>query len=295
MADILLALVPSLILGVMTLLLIGLGGNDRQKIMGLFIGAFTLSALATPFLGPHWTPTTLVVAYISGLMLGWGLYDQTVSLGVLGVSRAMPISTGTQLALMSLGGVVLFGEWHTTGAMSAGIAAVICLVAGVWAVSRTEKVPGSQRPAVDWPRGARLIATSTCTLVGYLLLVRWFGIESKDVLLPQAAGYLSAGLLLTWPRSHAERGMRWGKATIRQIGTGMLWACAVLLLQITMVRVGVAVGFTLSQLGVIISTIGGIVLFGEQRTRKELWWTAIGVTLVVLGAILSGVARSLDT
>ena len=53
-------------------------------------------------------------------------------------------------------------------------------------------------------------------------------------------------------------------------------------------------GFTLSQLGILISTPLGIWWLHETRTRKELRWTLIGVALVIVGAVLAGVAKTLD-
>ncbi|QWW19220.1 multidrug DMT transporter permease [Schaalia sp. 19OD2882] len=298
MADLLLALSPSLILGTMSLMLIALGGDDRQRVMGMYIGGFVMAVVATPFLGVHWDARTLLISYVSGLLLGWGLFEQTVCLRVLGVSRTMPISTGAQLVSMSLGGVLLFGEWRQVGSFGFGAAAIVALVLGVWLTSRTEK---SAEPAggsaLDWRRGIKLLITSTFGLVVYLLLVQWFGIDGRSALLPQAAGYLTIGLVLSAPRLTPWVGpteTRWSVGTAKQVLTGMVWGCAVLILQISAARVGVAAGFTLSQLGVVISTFGGILLLGEKRTRKEMVWTMTGVALLVAGAVLAGVAKSLD-
>lgn len=299
MADILFALSPSLILGTMSVLLVVLGGDDRQRIMGLMTGAFLTSLIATPFLDVHWTPTVLLVSYLSGLLLGWGLVDQTVCLRVLGVSRTMPTSTGLQLVAMSLGGVLLFGEWRRGASPYFGAASIVALVLGVWLVSRHEKgggVPASQTE-IDWPRGARLLATSTIGLVAYLLLVRRFGIDGPSALLPQAFGSMTAGLVLTAPRFTPWDGpedTRFSPATARQILTGMVWGAAVLILQLSAARVGVATGFTLSQLGILISTPAAILLLDERRTRKELVWTGMGVALVIAGAFLAGAAKGLD-
>lgn len=297
MADFLLALSPSLILGTMSVLLVALGGDDRQRILGLMTGGFLTSLIATPFLETTWTPSALLVSYASGLLLGWGLVDQTVCLRVLGVSRTMPTSTGLQLVFMSLGGVLLFGEWRRGLAPLFGAAAILALILGVRLVSRHEKRDDADEPGLDWPRGARLLATSTFGLVAYLLLVRWFGVDGQSALLPQALGYMTVALVLTAPRFTPWDGpedTRWSRATLRQMLTGMMWGCAVLILQISAERVGVATGFTLSQLGILISTPAAILLLGERRTRKELAWTIMGVALVILGAVLAGVAKGLD-
>lgn len=296
MADYLLALSPSLILGTMSVLLVALGGDDRQRILGLMTGGFLTSLIATPLLETTWTPTALLVSYVSGLLLGWGLVDQTVCLRVLGVSRTMPTSTGLQLVFMSLGGVLLFGEWRRGLSPFFGAASILALVLGVRLVSLHEK-DASEESGLDWPRGIRLLATSTFGLVAYLLVVRWFGVDGQSALLPQALGYMTVALVLTAPRFTPWDGpedTRWSRATLRQILTGMMWGCAVLILQISAERVGVATGFTLSQLGILLSTPAAILLLGEHRSRRELVWTVMGVALVILGAVLAGVAKGLD-
>ncbi|WP_115726769.1 GRP family sugar transporter [Actinomyces culturomici] len=297
MADLLLALSSSLVFGTMSVLLVVLGGDDRQRILGLMAGGFVTALIATPFLHVHWTPQSVVVAYLSGLLLGWGLFDQTICLRVLGVSRTMPTSTGMQLVAMSLGGVLLFGEWRRGASPLYGGAAILALVLGVWLVSRHEARSAEDALDLDWGRGLRLLLTSTFGLVVYLLFVRWFGVDGQTALLPQALGYMTVALVLTSPRFTPWDGpadTRWSRTTLRQLLPGMMWGGAVLILQVSAGRVGVATGFTLSQLGILISTPAGILLLGEHRTKRELRWTAMGVALVILGAFLAGAAKAID-
>mgnify|MGYP001687556674 CR=1 FL=1 len=72
------------------------------------------------------------------------------------------------------------------------------------------------------------------------------------------------------------------------IFNGVLWGTAILLLQLNSNNLGAGTGFTLSQLGILISTPLGILWLHETRTRKELRWTIIGVALVIVGAVLAG-------
>ena len=65
-------------------------------------------------------------------------------------------------------------------------------------------------------------------------------------------------------------------------------------MQFSQVKVGVAVGFSLSQLSVIIATFGGIWILGEKRTKKEMIAISLGVFILVVGALMLGVAKSLD-
>ena len=121
MIDYFVALLPALFLGFMSIVLVAQGGDDRQKTLGTLGGAFLFSALATPFIDVHWTTKTLLISFLSGLILGFGQYLQILCLKVLGVSRTMPLTTAGQIIFMCLGGIILFGE------MNHGLALVFAL------------------------------------------------------------------------------------------------------------------------------------------------------------------------
>lgn len=71
-----------------------------------------------------------------------------------------------------------------------------------------------------------------------------------------------------------------------------MWATGNLALLFSNKLVGIATGFSLSQMGVVISTIGGILFLGEKKTKKELILVIIGVVLVIIGGTMIGIAKS---
>lgn len=295
MIDYLIAFLPALFNGFMAIVLVAQGGDDRQKSLGLLGGAFLFSLLATPFIEVHWTTKTLVISFISGLLLGFGQYLQILSLKVLGVSRAMPMTTAGQIVFMSLGGIILFGEMNHGLALVCVLSAITLLVIGVLFVSKSEKTEEAPEEYVDWKRGVPLVVISTAALVAFLLLVQGFGLDGRSVILPQAVGYLLVGLVGTIPALSPQLGSvdnRWSLLTLRQFVPGLMWGAAILFTQISSSRLGVAVAFPLSQMGVIIQTFGGIVILHETRTRREMRWTVIGVAIMVIGVIMVGIARS---
>ncbi|EOY2583347.1 GRP family sugar transporter [Enterococcus lactis] len=54
---------------------------------------------------------------------------------------------------------------------------------------------------------------------------------------------------------------------------------------------GVALGFTLSQMNVIVSTLGGMLILHETKTSKETRYTLDGLLLVVTGGLLIGLTK----
>ena len=254
-----------------------------------------MAAVATPFLHPAWTPLNLGVSFLTGLLLGVGVCDQLRSYSVLGMSRTMPLSTGGQLVLMSLAGIAIFGEWLHGGALPYGLAAIAVLIVGIWFLSRSES--GSDAASLDWKRGAFLLTTSTLGLVAFPLIIKWFAIAPAEFLLPQAIGYTVYCAIFFAIQGRGgvapEDSLR-HRRMFPSIFNGVLWGTAILLLQLNSNNLGAGTGFTLSQLGILISTPLGILWLHETRTRKELRWTIIGVALVIVGAVLAGVAKTLD-
>ncbi|WP_165316061.1 GRP family sugar transporter [Schaalia sp. ZJ405] len=298
--DYFLAVLPSILFGLQTTFIGKIQASDRQRILGVVSGGLLTAAAITPFLHVNWNLRDVAVALISGLFLGWGLCEQLTCFAVLGVSRTIPITTGGQLGLMSLAGILLFGEWRNGLSLPVGVLSIILLSAGIWLVSRTEA--GSQASDLDWGRGTRLLITSTIGLVAYVLIGRWFGVEGAAILLPQAIGYTS--YCFGYFGLHALRSPVGSTAreplkirnfnTLTLMSVGIIWCIAVVLLQVGSARVGVASGFTLTQLGILISTPLGIWWLGETRTKRELLWTAGGVVCVLIGAVLAGVAKGID-
>ena len=71
-------------------------------------------------------------------------------------------------------------------------------------------------------------------------------------------------------------------------------AAAPIVLQYSINALGVAVGFALSQLTVVVATFGGIWILHEKKTPKEMRVTLLGISFLVGGAMLLGYANALD-
>ena len=69
-------------------------------------------------------------SFASGACWAFGQMNQYRSFGQIGVSNAMPISTGMQLVSTSLVGVLVFGEWPTLADKVLGFCAIALISAG---------------------------------------------------------------------------------------------------------------------------------------------------------------------
>ena len=64
------------------------------------------------------------------------------------------------------------------------------------------------------------------------------------------------------------------------------------LMLISMEKIGLAISFSLSQTGIIISTLGSIWFLGETKTKREFRYILLGCILVIVGGVLLGYVKS---
>lgn len=127
---------------------------------------------------------------------------------------------------------------------------------------------------------------STLGYLVYVVVARFFHVSGWAALFPQAIGMVAGGLLFTF-RHHP-----FNFYVIKNIIPGLVWAAGNMFLFISQPRVGVATSFSLSQMGIIISTLGGIILLGEKKTRRQLIGIIIGIILIVTAGVLLGIAKA---
>src|SRR5699024_12199941 len=77
------------------------------------------------------------------------------------------------------------------------------------------------------------------------------------------------------------------KSTVQSGGSGILYAIAALAYILSVQDNGVNMAFVISQLCVVISTLGGLIFFHEKKTRKGLIFTIAGLILIIGGAMLT--------
>lgn len=282
--DILLALIPALAWGSIVLFNVKLGGGPYSQTLGTTIGAWIFSIVVFVFVQPPLSPTIFIVGIISGLFWALGQRNQLKSVGYMGVSKTMPISTGMQLVSTALFGVIVFKEWSTPRAIIFGVIALILIVIGILFTSLEDK--NSEVTHGQTKKGIITLIVSTMGYLVYVVIARFFNIDGWSALLPQAIGMTVGGVMLTYKYKPFNR------YTIKNILPGLIWATGNLFLFISQPKVGVATSFSLSQMGIIVSTLGGIVLLGEKKTKRQLIGIAIGIVLIIVGAVFLGFAKS---
>ena len=282
------ALIPMFAWGSIGLVSGKLGGDANQQTLGMTIGAFLFSLIVFFVTMPTIDGWIVVIGLLSGLCWSVGQNGQFHGMKYLGVSVGLPLSTGMQLILNTIAGALFFGEWTQSRDYLLGITALILLVTGAYLTARQdgEQMPETENKMLDFPRGFRSLISSTIGYGAYTLIITWAGIDPLAIILPQSIGMLIGASFFALRKTKVNRAV-W-KNTL----SGLLWGIGNVCMLITVQQIGLAVGFSLSQMGIIISTLGGIFLLGEKKTKKEFKYVVFGCLLVIFGGILLGYMKA---
>lgn len=282
------ALIPMFAWGSIGLVSGKLGGDANQQTLGMTIGAFLFSLIVFFVTMPTIDGWIVVIGLLSGLCWSVGQNGQFHGMKYLGVSVGLPLSTGMQLILNTIAGALFFGEWTQSRDYLLGITALILLVTGAYLTARQdgEQMPETENKMLDFPRGFRSLISSTIGYGAYTIIITWAGIDPLAIILPQSIGMLIGASFFALRKTKVNRAV-W-KNTL----SGLLWGIGNVCMLITVQQIGLAVVFSLSQMGIIISTLGGIFLLGEKKTKKEFKYVVFGCLLVIFGGILLGYMKA---
>ena len=286
---ILIALLPSLLWGTMALLNAAFPTDPRRQNTFVIAGGGAASLLTSPLAGAAWSPRSLVWGSLSGLLWSIGIVLVIKGFQTWGASRTMPLTAALQLTLNGLIGVVLLGEWRAPGAMALGLGAVALVIAG--GTAGTWQEGGGVGPSPRMRRIGALMTVCSAVFLGiYPGLLRLTDVSSADAAGPMGIGALIGAVIAS--RVLPRKGPLRGEGAIPAVLSGVAWALGNLALLHSTATVGVAAGFTFSQLGFVIAALGSIFLLKEPRTRKEIIVVFVGIAAALAGVVLMGMASA---
>ncbi|MCM3716946.1 GRP family sugar transporter [Fictibacillus phosphorivorans] len=279
------ALITAVCWGSIVLVSEKLGGDFHSQTFGMTLGALLFSLVAFFIVQPDLNMAVFAIGVISGIFWVIGQRNQFASVDYLGVSKIVPLSTGMQLFGTTLFGVLVFHEWKTTTEIMIGLAAIVAIVAGALLTSRRSK-KANEKENQNFKKGITILLISTVGYVTYVVLIRWFEINGWEAILPQAIGMFIGALVMSFKHKP------FNKYSMRNILTGLIWSTGNLTLLLALPLIGIATSFSLSQTGIIISTLGGIFILGEKRSKKEVIWVISGCVLIILGGVMLGFTKT---
>ncbi|WP_436677341.1 GRP family sugar transporter [Lactiplantibacillus plantarum] len=275
-------LLPAIAWGVLPLIVSQLGGRPVNQIFGTAVGTLIASLVVQLIVHPAINVISFIMAMIAGAFWIIGQLGQYTGYANVGVSKTMPISTGLQLVGTSLVGVFLFGEWSTTIAKLVGGLGVLLLVIGVimTSIQDRQEVTGSNQ--------RRTIVMLIVTTIGFIVfnaIPKALSASGIAIFLPESVGMLVAVIVYMLVsgqgRIVAER------ASWLNIIGGLVFSVASLTYIVSVSQNGVNTAFVVSQLSVVLSTLGGMVFLHERKSKRELVLTLSGLVLIVIGAVVT--------
>lgn len=298
---ILMAVIPAIAWGSIGLISGKLGGTANQQTVGMTWGALIFGIAVYGIYQPEMSGKAWIIGIISGLFWSLGQNQQFHAMKAIGISKTVPVSTGLQLAGNALAGVILFGEWKTTRMVVIGTIAMIVIIAGAALTSLKDKKNSSLSDSdkdENTAAGVRAIILSTIGYVGYTIVVHYatVGMTTEEsrafttaTILPQAVGMvIGAGFFALIAHE-----VIMNSSTFKNILTGLIWGTGNIFMFLSIPKLGQAVSFSFSQMGIVISTFGSIYLLGEKKTNREMVYVTLGSIFVILGVIMLGIMKTL--
>ncbi|TGD22660.1 ribose uptake protein RbsU [Companilactobacillus suantsaicola] len=287
--NILIGLMPMIGWGVFPILTGKFGGKPVNQIVGATYGTFLSAIVVTLVLQtPILTGKAFLFTFLSGAC--WSIAQSLVfyAFAEMGVSKTMPVSTGFQLIGTSLWGVIVLGEWPSVTAKLIGFFSIVLIIIGVYLTTYSEKKVSESESNVV--KGITLVLIATIGYVGYSAFPQAVTVDGFQAFLPQAFGMAVASTVFAFiTKSNREAKPYRSKSTYLNIISGIFFAFAALTYLISSRKDvnGLATGFTLSQMNVLIATLGGIYILHEHKTHKEMVMVLSGLVLVVIAGVIT--------
>lgn len=287
MQGILYALVPMFAWGSIGFVSNKIGGKPNQQTLGMTLGALLFAFVVWLFVRPEMSVSLWVFGIIGGMLWSIGQNGQFRAMQYMGVSVGNPLSSGAQLVFGSLIGAIVFGEWNKPIQYTLGIIALILLVIGFYFTSKRDSDNAETNEMTDFGKGFRALTYSTVGYLSYTILFNnIMKFDALAVIFPMSVGMVLGAMIFMKFRIQFE------PVVLKNTLVGLMWGVGNIFMLLAAAKAGLAIAFSFSQLGVVISIVGGILFLGETKTRKEMRWLTIGIACFIVGAVLLGFVKS---
>ncbi|WP_373191976.1 GRP family sugar transporter [Pediococcus acidilactici] len=277
-------LLPVLAWGVLQVVVSKLGGEPVNQIFGTALGTLIVGLVVEVVLRPTINRISFIWAMLAGVFWIVGQLGQYTSYANIGVSKTMPISTGLQLVGTALVGVVIFGEWPTLMDKVIGSLGILILILGSVMTSTHDHQDDGK--ANNQQRTITMLILTTLGFVIFNAIPKALSASGVAIFLPESIGMSLAVLLFLTLKRNFKQVVK-EKSSWRNLMGGFIFSIASLAYILSVNDNGVNTAFVVSQLSVVISTIGGLLVLKEYKSHRELLFTVAGLILVITGAIVT--------
>ena len=260
------------------------GGRPVNQIFGATVGTLIFAIILAVVKGIGIPGgMALIFSIISGAGWAFGQIITFKAFGLVGSSRAMPITTAFQLLGASLWGVFALGNWPGIANKMIGFVALIVILVGarmtVWSEKSEQEYSQNLRKAVV------LLLIGEIGYWVYSAAPQATDIGGLKAFLPHAIGMVIVAVI--YALMNMNKGNAFKEAVSwKQIISGFFFAFAALtyLISAQPNMNGLATGFVLPQTSVVLATLTGIFFLNQKKTPKELMITIVGLVLILIAA-----------
>ena len=225
---------------------------------------------------------------ISGLAWSVGQLCQFTSYTILGTSKAFALSISIEMVLNAIVGVLIFHEWTTANQIMLGLGAIACVILGGNLTAFSSDKSGASKAQLK--KGLITLTIGACGLCIWNYALRVVNADGLQAVFPQAVGMVIGSLVLSL--FVGKDAKKFDKSTFEQMIPGLIYAAANFSLIFSNQINGVAIGYTMAQLCLVIETILGLLFLHEKKTPAELKHSIAGAVFITLGCILVGLVGS---
>ena len=309
--DWLIAFIPTILFAINPTIVNKVGAKGFKQQLGTMIGA-VIFAIVVFFITfstsikdlSNGNPSIYYIPLFSGFFWSFGQFFQYQVLIYLGTTLGFPLCAGLNIIFNGLVSFFIFHEWQTTNTILLGFFGILTILIGCILTTYVDKSKKSEIDKKKFLLGFISLIISAIFLTIYAAVPKFVtmdGISSSSTLLPQAIGIIIGTIIVTLimhfkeVKEHKVNNQNevtkiWDKQLLFSIIPGLLWGAANLALIYAESTLGLAIGFTLSQMCAPLSTFISLVLLKEykQKTHKELIFVVLGNVIIVAGCITVG-------
>ncbi|PQF24782.1 GRP family sugar transporter [Enterococcus mundtii] len=271
-----LALIPALGWGMMPILSKIMGGKSEEQLIGTTIAALLFGLIFSLSQQVTYQTVSFIICFLSGVFWAVGQYFQFRALEKAEVSKAMPISVGTQLAFVTLVSGIFLLEWTSVFVAIMSIVALTVILVGILLVTKTSNGNGAVAKQV-----IVFLCISSGFLMLYVTITSYFDIHGPQVFLPQSIGMFVGGMIISMKKIRQLK----LNAIARNIVTGCSWVIANTTLFAVSASLGVGITYSFSQMSLLVATYGSIILLREKKTSLEKRSVYLGTLVYVVGVV----------
>lgn len=271
---------PALGWGLMPIISKKVGGNPTEQLVGTTLAALGMGLSINFMSHVEYTMIGIIVSFISGIFWSLGQFFQFIALKKGEVTKIMPISNGTQLLFTAVSSGIILKEWDSAIEIWVTLFVIVILIFAMILFSKSDKVTDSNKQLSILV--TMLLISSSFFLMIYVTITNVFNITGMSIFLPQAFGMFVSATLISL--GNKERNKK--KIIIKNSSIGISWSVANISLFYSAARLGLGLSYTISQLCIVVSILGGIFILGEQKSKQELIRLILGITLFLVSIFI---------